>query len=428
MARRWPTKIVFTRMELEVEDPVCDLCGRKMHVCDHRHHRIFTLTGARHLVCKLVQCPNQQCPNSRRTFSPEAELRLTLPRWLIGWEVFCWIGHRRIARHWSVPQIRAELRDSYQITLSADALEDYLQRYQQMLAARQQDPVVLQQEYQRTRYVLLSIDGLQPEKGHETLYVVRELGRQRVWFAESLISSSAVEVQPLFARARQWAERLEKPVRLWRSDKQDACGTGIAAEFPQVPHRYCRTPFLRALAQPVLALDSHAKVRLRRRVRGLRAIERAVLEQRHPAPSTRPPSCPPHIGPFQAEGGEVVLDYCTVVRGILNAGQGGPLYPPGLRLAQALREVRQSLDRNRQAKKGAVRKRNFTSLPRASTKDGRRSNRCRNRLGAISRTCGRWTPRLILRPALPVNVGTASSNFASNSPPARIRSASISVR
>ena len=146
MARRWPPKTVFTRMELEVEDPRCGLCGGKMHVCDHRHHRIFTLTGALHLVCKLVQCPNQQCPNVRRTFGPEAELRLTLPRWLIGWDVFCWIGHRRIARHWSVPQIRAELLDSYQISLSAAALEDYLQRYQQMLAARQQDPVVLQRE------------------------------------------------------------------------------------------------------------------------------------------------------------------------------------------------------------------------------------------------------------------------------------------
>jgi hypothetical protein len=53
MARRWPTKTVFTRMELEVEDPMCGLCGWKMQVCDPRHHRIFTLTGAWHLGCKI---------------------------------------------------------------------------------------------------------------------------------------------------------------------------------------------------------------------------------------------------------------------------------------------------------------------------------------------------------------------------------------
>ena len=49
---------------------------------------------------------------------------------------------------------------------------------------------------------------------------------------------------------------------------------------------------------------------------------------------------------------EVVLDYCGAVRGILNNDQGGPLHPPGLRMAEALGEVRQSLGRNLGAKKG----------------------------------------------------------------------------
>ena len=61
----------------------------------------------------------------------------------------------------------------------------------------------------------LAIDGLQPEKGHETLYVVRELERKRVWFAEALLSSATAAVQQLLAQARVWAECLGKPVRLW---------------------------------------------------------------------------------------------------------------------------------------------------------------------------------------------------------------------
>ena len=50
--------------------------------------------------------------------------------------------------------------------------------------------------------------------------------------------------------------------------------------------------------------------------------------------------------------GNVVLDYCAAVRGILNDDQGGPLDPPGLRMADALGEVRQSVQRNLDAKKG----------------------------------------------------------------------------
>ena len=50
--------------------------------------------------------------------------------------------------------------------------------------------------------------------------------------------------------------------------------------------------------------------------------------------------------------GQVVLDDGAAVRGILNGDQGGPLHPPGLRMAEALQEVSESLQRNLDAKKG----------------------------------------------------------------------------
>ena len=122
----------------------------------------------------------------------------------------------------------------------------------------------------RVEEIILCIDGLQPEKGHETLYVVRELTQKRVWFAEPLISATADEVRRLISKAKEWAESLGKTVGLWMSDKQDAFVKGIAAEFPDVPHRYCDNHFLRDVAQPVLEADSHAKVQMRKKVRGLR--------------------------------------------------------------------------------------------------------------------------------------------------------------
>jgi hypothetical protein len=357
MARQWPNDTAWTKIVLEVDDPRCGECGRRMHVCDYRHHRIYTLEGPRHLVCKLVRCAASGCANHRRTFSPERELTLTMPRWLIGWDVFSWLGHRRFARHWSVPQLRAELLDGYVIPLSEDAIEDYLQRYQCMLAARQQDPALLKKEYQKTHHLMLSIDGLQPEKGHETLYVVRELRQQRVWFAEALLSSATDEIRPLIVQARDWAKRLQRPVRLWMSDKQDAFVTTIAEEFPGKPHRYCGNHFLRDLAKPMLELDSHAKVQMRSKIRGLRTIEREVLKL-YAAERTEPDheqECLPAVLLSETNGLEVVLDYCAGIRGILNDSQGGPLRPPGVRMSQALGEVEHSLQRNVRLKKGGTR-------------------------------------------------------------------------
>ena len=51
---------------------------------------------------------------------------------------------------------------------------------------------------------------------------------------------------------------------------------------------------------------------------------------------------------------DVVLDYCAAVRGILHDDQGGPLHPPGLRMAEALEDVQGSLPRHLEAKKGGL--------------------------------------------------------------------------
>ena len=283
--------------------------------------------------------------------------------------------------------IRSELLDDYGIKLSEDAIDQYIRRYQVMLAARQQDAEVLRRHYESAAEIILCIDGLQPEKGHETLYVVRELTRKRVWFAEPLLSATEDEVRRLITKAKEWAESLGTPVGLWMSDKQDAFVTGIAAEFPDVPHRYCDNHFLRDLAQPVLEADSHAKVQMRKKVRGLRTIEQAVLQrQKAEAKEDITPDAPEATvtatvaaakpSPAVVDpAGSVVLDYCAAVRGILNNDQGGPLDPPGLRMAEALHEVQESLQRNLDAKKGGSRRSNSAAYRDASRRASTKSKR-----------------------------------------------------
>jgi hypothetical protein len=372
----WPKDTDFALWELDVTDRNCPVCGRMMHVCDHRYRRFHTLEGPVELLCRLDRCPDPHCPGHAKTKSPETEVTIALPKWAIAWDVFCWIGHRRCSRHMAIPTIRSELLDDYAIKLSENAIDTYIRRYQIMLAARQHDPESLRQHSAATAELILCIDGLQPEKGHETLYVVRELTGKRVWFAEPLLSATAPEVRRLIKKAREWAEALGKPVALWLSDKQDAFVTGIAAEFPDVPHRSCDNHFLRDLAQPVLEADSHAQVEMRPKVRGLRTIEQAVLTRSQaatsdaaadePAATVAATAAPANLPPAGVDpAGDVVLDDCAAVRGILNSDQGGPLHPPGLRMAEALNEVHESLQRDLGAKKGGSRRSNSAAWPGA---------------------------------------------------------------
>lgn len=453
MRYRWAEDTQFTEVVLTVEQEVCSRCQRHLHVCDHRFHPILSLQGPLRLVCKLAHCPDPCCPAHRHTLTPLAEAQITLPYWLIGWDVFSWLGFRRFTRHWSIPQLQSELKDSFGIRLSDDAISGYLKRYRCMVAARHQDPDLLKEAYKDIDSLVLTIDGLQPEKGHETLYVVRELRGKRVWFAETLLSSSADEVRRLIAKAKDWAVQLGKPVELWMSDKQDAFVTGIEAEFPDVPHRYCQNHFLRDLAKPMLEKDSHAKVQMRKKVRGLRDIEKQVIEDRRAAQAeseassaaaavSGPVSCatsessggeplsssvvgggesaastavagatggvasaageaeavePPAasattvtassavVEPAGDEPGQVVLDYCAAVRGILNDDQGGPLHPPGIRMASALQEVRESLQRNLEAKKGGAVRSSCASSRAAPTGGCKQSSRSKSRSKSTSK-------------------------------------------
>ena len=81
---------------------------------------------------------------------------------------------------------------------------------------------------------------------------------------------------------------------------------------------------------------------MRKKVRGLCSIEKEILAE---------------LEQLQPEGAKltseqrkyavsIVLDYCAAVRGILNDNHGGPLKPPGLRMANALEEVSKSIRRN----------------------------------------------------------------------------------
>jgi hypothetical protein len=398
MSHVWPTDTSFEELDLFLEGQVCDFCEEDLRIWGHRERRVFTLRGPQLLVVRLGHCPDVGCRGHHKSVSAWEEMAIAPPRLAVAWDVFAWIGQRRFARHWCVPQICEELLDGHEIQLSEDAIEDYVRRYEVIVAARHGDLQQLRKVYTPKKPLILSIDGIQPEKGHETLYVVRELTQKRVWFGEPLLSSTNDEVRRLLVRAKDIAEALGRSVAGWVSDKQDAFVQGIADVFPGTPHGYCKNHFLRDLAKPVLEADSHAKVQMRRKVRGLRSIERAVLQNRpetavldgkqttpsllstSPKAKETPVAASPAVIAVVAEdrrsdpaattaafepsagepsaAGQVVLDYCAAVRGILNDDQGGPLHPPGLRMADALTEVRQSLHRCTGAKKGGSQRNN----------------------------------------------------------------------
>ena len=127
--------------------------------------------------------------------------------------------------------------------------------------------------------VILALDGLQPDVGHEVLWVLRDCLSGEVLLARSLLGATADELVPLLASARRpspASERRTIPIRGVISDGQESIRNAVARALPGVPHQLCQFHYLREAAKPIFEADRHAKKELKKRVRGVRPIERAL--------------------------------------------------------------------------------------------------------------------------------------------------------
>jgi hypothetical protein len=119
---------------------------------------------------------------------------------------------------------------------------------------------------------------------------------------------------------------LPVPIKGVVSDGQDSIRKAIAQALPGVPYQQCHFHYLREAARPIYEADRHAKKELKKRVRGIRAIEREVENE-------------------QGERAEVVRDYCAAVRSALTDDGRPPLDASGLKLLGRLEQIAASLDR-----------------------------------------------------------------------------------
>jgi hypothetical protein len=110
------------------------------------------------------------------------------------------------------------------------------------------------------------------------------------------------------------------------SDGQDSIRKAVKKALDGVPHQLCHFHYLREAAQPVYEADRHAKVPLKKKVRGIRPIERKVE------------------GRDDAEAQDI-RGYCAAVRSALTDDGRPPLVPSGLKLVDRLAAVAASLDR-----------------------------------------------------------------------------------
>src|SRR4029077_8449355 len=129
----------------------------------------------------------------------------------------------------------------------------------------------------------------------------------------------------------QVREALPVPITGVISDGQDSIRKAVARALPGVAHQLCHFHYLREAAKPIYEADRHAKKELKKRVRGIRPIERQAEKALEAAEDD--------------EEAEIVRGYCPAVRAALTDDARPPLAASGLKLHQRLSAIASGLDR-----------------------------------------------------------------------------------
>ncbi|BAT56923.1 transposase (plasmid) [Nostoc sp. NIES-3756] len=136
----------------------------------------------------------------KKAYRPEQEGSLALPQSEFGLDVIAYIGALRYQEHRSVPQIHAHL-ELKSICISQRTVTHLIDRYDELLSLWLKDQKRLKAIVANQGRVILAIDGMQPEIGHEVLWVIRDCLSGEILLAKTLLSSRNEDLVALLSRA-----------------------------------------------------------------------------------------------------------------------------------------------------------------------------------------------------------------------------------
>lgn len=320
MARKVARPPATSEQELATLRRRCPECGHTLWADYDNFRTVTLLTGVVRLRLRIRRCHHADCSRHLRPYRPEGEGRYALPQHEFGLDCIALVGQLRYAEHRSVPEIHRQLT-ARGVSICERTVTHLLDRYDELLAVSLTDDRRLGPLLAKQQGVILALDGMQPDVGHEVLWVLRDCLSGEVLLARSLLSGREAELVELIRTVQQG---LPVPILGVVSDGQHSIRNAVATALPNVPHQLCQFHYLREAARPIYEADRHAKKELKKRVRGIRPLERAVESR-------------------EDEEAAVIRDYCSAVRSAITDDGRPPLEASGLKLHERLTAITESL-------------------------------------------------------------------------------------
>ena len=170
----------------------CLECQRRLQRCVTISQRtVVTLSQVINLVHCGYRCPASDCPGRKQLYRCAQADALALPGFTFGLDIVILVGQLRLREHKTVDEIHRLLIERLAPlgqTISRREILFLFEAYAALLRAGTEvsQDAAWKEEVRVNKGLLLSIDGIQPDRGNETIYLVRDVFTGRIVTAENV--------------------------------------------------------------------------------------------------------------------------------------------------------------------------------------------------------------------------------------------------
>lgn len=224
---------------VEHECPECHRTLRQAMTLTRR--TVITLEGVIKLIHAGYRCPDPQCPGHQRTYRSIEADALALPGFTYGLDIVLLVGRLHLSQHQTVDEIHRELLAQLAklgVRISRREILYLFEAYCTLLRAASlvKDDQQWLAQVQKNGGIIVSVDGIQPDKGNETIYLVRDALTGRVLVAENVTSSETAVMKALLAPVVALGVRVLGTI----TDAQESELQAVEQLWPEVPHQVCQ--------------------------------------------------------------------------------------------------------------------------------------------------------------------------------------------
>ncbi len=182
-------KKVFTQTVKRIFHPEmkqCLDCGSRLRRSVTISERtVITLSQVLRVVHCGYRCPAADCPGSKRLYRSMEADALALPGFTFGLDILLLVGQLRLREHQTVDEIHRTLTQRLALigqTICRREMLFLFEAYTALLRAGTEvsQDAAWKEEVQENKGLLLSVDGIQPDNGNETIYLVRDVLTGRI--------------------------------------------------------------------------------------------------------------------------------------------------------------------------------------------------------------------------------------------------------